>query len=397
MEMAIDLGRQIRSVRKRKGLTQRELAKLAGLSVSLVSKVEQGEHRDVRLETLRKLALALDVRTTDLMAPGNSGDASPGDAGIQWASVDAALRGNYGGQSAEPPSVDGVNAAIAAAMPLFQGNRFSELRVILPSLIRDADALGENGRSERARVLHLAGLALIQTRQFDLADAALLRALGLSVNRLETVAIANSQCWLLMRQGKLADTFNLAVKWSDQIEPRVSRATMPELSAWGGMLIRVSTAAIRNNQPADADDAIRLASGAAATIGREYASPADPVRAFGPVTVAMKSAENALIEERPKRVLTIAERIPASPRPISEYGAGQANRNRHLLDVAQANVMLKKQAEAFDILQGVGRSSPAWIANQRFARDILVKIIDRRRTLTTEMREMADFLKLDYA
>jgi hypothetical protein len=243
----------------------------------------------------------------------------------------------------------------------------------------------------------LTGLTLTQTRQFDAADIALRRALDDSTNRLESAASANTLCWLLMRQGKLTDTLNLAVKWADDIEPRVSRATKPELSAWGGMLIRISTTAVRNNQSGDAEDAIRLANGAAAMIGREYASPNDPVRAFGPVTVTMKAAENAMIEDRPDRVLAIAEHIPVDERAISINGAGQANRNRHLLDVAQAHVMLRNYSEAFEILQRSRREAPAWIIHQRFARDILRRIIDRRRTLTSEMRELADFVKLDYS
>lgn len=393
--MAAELGKLLRSIRKRRGLTQHELARLSGVSHSLVTKIEQGEVSDTRLETLRKLASALNVQTADLVVRNDEDGGQP-DHEIQWKPVRQALQGLHRGQPDDPPTVDGIEVAVASAMPLFQGNRFSDLRMILPPLLRDADALGKEGRSVRTRVLHLTGLTLTQTRQFDAADMALRRALDESTNRLESVATVNTLCWLMMRQGKLADTLNLAVQWADDIEPRMSRATNPELSAWGGMLIRISTAAVRNNQSADADDAIRLANGAAFVIGREYASPNDPARAFGPVTVAMKSAENAIIEDRPDRALTIAEQIPAQHRPISKDGAGQANRNRHYLDVAQAQIMLRNHAEAFEILQRTRRESPEWIVNQRFAQDILRRVINRRRTLTSEMRELADFLKLDY-
>jgi hypothetical protein len=81
---------------------------------------------------------------------------------------------------------------------------------------------------------------------------------------------------------------------------------------------------------------------------------------------------------------------------ISPNGAGRANRNRHSLDVAEAHVMLRHYGEAFDVLRKVREDAPEWIVNQRFARDILKRIIDRRRTLTPEMREFADFMQLDY-
>jgi len=54
---ASTLGERIRSVRRRRGLTQRELATAAGASESLIKKLEQGTITDLRLETLHKLAI----------------------------------------------------------------------------------------------------------------------------------------------------------------------------------------------------------------------------------------------------------------------------------------------------------------------------------------------------
>jgi transcriptional regulator with XRE-family HTH domain len=54
-------GGRLREVRKRSGLTQRELAQLSWLPVSLVRKLEQGACSDVRLETVHRLAVVLRV------------------------------------------------------------------------------------------------------------------------------------------------------------------------------------------------------------------------------------------------------------------------------------------------------------------------------------------------
>ncbi|MEU8198813.1 helix-turn-helix transcriptional regulator [Microbispora amethystogenes] len=70
------IGERIRSVWKRRGLTQQGLADLAGVSASLIRKLEQDARRDVRLETLRKIAVALKVSTTSLMIRH---DAEPAD------------------------------------------------------------------------------------------------------------------------------------------------------------------------------------------------------------------------------------------------------------------------------------------------------------------------------
>jgi transcriptional regulator with XRE-family HTH domain len=384
-----DLGERLQTVRKLRGLSQKELASLSGVSVSLIRKLEQHERPDTRLETLRKLASALRVPTTDLIVRDDADEATQGTIN-QWKPVRDALRGKLKGDPIEEePTPEGVDAAVRAAMPMFSGDQYSALSVVLPPLIRDADTLNGDGRSARAKLLHLTGWLLTQTRQFNDADMALSRAQDDASDRLDTAAIVNTRCWLLIRQGKLEQTLSLAERWADDVEPRMSRATMGELSAWGWLLIRLSTAAVRNNQPGNAEDAIRLARSAAVSMGREYAPSADFLRTFGPVTVAMKRAENAMIEDRPDRVLALAEQIPSGGlRPTSN------NRNRHRLDVAKANVKLRRYSDAFEILQDIRRDSPEWIGNQRLARDVMETIISRRRTLTAEMREMSDYLHL---
>ncbi|GAA2450350.1 hypothetical protein GCM10010191_80300 [Actinomadura vinacea] len=382
----MDLSKQLQSVRKRRGLTQRELAELSGVSLSLIRKLEQGERDDTRLETLRKLAKALQVSTADLITSVEPEELSSED----WVPLRDALFKKTR-QTAEAPTVNGVRQALMASMPLFSNDRYSELARVLPPLLRDADALGIEGRGVRARLLHHVGWLLTQTRQFEAADAALRRALDESSDRLDAAAVVNTRCWLLMRQADVGGAVNLATRWADEIEPRISRATMAELSAWGWLLIRLSTAAVRNNAPGDAEDALRLARSSAVAMGAEYSPDGDFLRAFGPLTVAMKRAENAMVEDRPDQVITMAEKIPVRDlRPTSN------NRNRHLLDVAKARVQLRQYAQAFDVLQGVRHSAPEWIVNQRYARDIMRAIVAKRRTLSPEMREFAGFVRLDF-
>ena len=73
-----DLGDRLASIRKRRSLTQTELAEAAGVSVSTVCKLEQHEYGTPRLATLRKLAAALGVPTSVLQGVGH-GDAESAD------------------------------------------------------------------------------------------------------------------------------------------------------------------------------------------------------------------------------------------------------------------------------------------------------------------------------
>ncbi|MFF5258918.1 helix-turn-helix domain-containing protein [Actinomadura viridis] len=383
-----NIGQRLQEWRKRRGLTQRELAALAGVSLSLVRKLEQGEREDARLETLRKFASALNVSTSALIERSHPMTSPATDTG-QWESVRRALHGLETDEIAESPTSDGVARSLASAMPLFAGDRYSQLAAALPPMLRDAAALGREGRAVRARVLHHTGWLLTQTRQFELADLALRRALDDASDRLEAAATINTLAWLLIRQGRLSEAIGLAAEWADEVEPRMSRATVAELSTWGWLLVRLSAAAVRDNRPGEAEDAIRLARTAAVAMGGEYAPAGDFLRAFGPLTVAMKRTENAMVEDKPDQVLAMAQRIPVGDlRPTSN------NRNRHLLDVAKARVQLRQHAEAFEVLQGIRHEAPEWMIKQHYARDIFGQIVARRRTLTPDMREFADFIQL---
>src|SRR5215470_4038037 len=78
MDMSV-IGARIRDARRRRGLLQRELARDAGVSVSLVRKLEQGDYDGgLRLETVHRLAVVLDVTTSALMSEPDAPDAGPG-------------------------------------------------------------------------------------------------------------------------------------------------------------------------------------------------------------------------------------------------------------------------------------------------------------------------------
>ncbi|WP_182885033.1 helix-turn-helix domain-containing protein [Microbispora sp. H10885] len=119
------LGERIRSVRKRRGLTQQGLADLAGVSASLIRKLEQDARRDVRLETLRKIAVALKVPTTSLIARH---DVEPADEKTLdlWAPVRRALYG-LDGPPSEAPTREGLRSALEASMPLWKQDRYSQI------------------------------------------------------------------------------------------------------------------------------------------------------------------------------------------------------------------------------------------------------------------------------
>jgi transcriptional regulator with XRE-family HTH domain len=381
-------GSRVQEIRKRRGLSQRELAGLAGLSLSYVRKLEQGTLPGTRVQTLRKIAMALRVPTSLLLTERVTVDDADQSVAELWQPVRQALEGRLPA-APEPATVEGVRDAIEGTMPLFATNAYPDLAVILPPLLRDADTLEAEGRSDRAFLLRMTGWVLTHLGQYETAELALRRAFDDADDRLEVASCARIKCWLLLHTGHLDQCWASGVRWADDLEPRISTATPAELSAWGWLHMHNSAAAMRDNRPGDADNAMRMAKAASARIGREYTHRVDFLRTFGPVTVAMKHAENMMVDDKPDKVLAIAAAIQPS---IAR--ATKNNRNRHLLDVASARTRVRDYEQALGVMAGLRADAPEWLPKQREAHEVVRCIITRRRTLTPEIRELADFVGL---
>jgi transcriptional regulator with XRE-family HTH domain len=386
------LGDRVRSIRKRRGLTQRELAAASGLSYALVQKVEQGERTDIRVETALKLATALRVPTSSILQRDAATDEPAPDIEEAWAPVHRALVGHSQvPQPDEEPTAAGVTAAMRDLAPVLTGHRYSAVRDVLPALLRDADALDDDREARRvhADLLTTTGYLLVQTRQFAVGEMTLTRAIDAAADRLAAAAAADCLVWLRLRQARLSEALATAARWADDLEPRFSKATANELMVWGRFLLSTANAAVRDNRPGEAEDALDLAAAAASRIGREVQRHPNSQMVFGPVTVAYIRAETAILTGKPDRTLAIADRLPATP-PFP----GLVSRLRHRLDVANAYAQTRHYPEAVAILSGVRADAPEWLAQQHYARDILGHVVDRRRTLTDEMRELADLVGL---
>lgn len=395
---ASTLGERIRNVRRRRGLTQSELASAAGVSASLIKKLEQGSITDARLETLRKIATALTVSTTMLAAGPDAESAQPADV-TAWEQVRLALEGRHTAPPEEEPTLVGVEDAFTGLVPLLTANRFDDVRLVFPALLRDADALvsvSANGHRARARrirsqVRQVGSLLMSHTWQFGPAASAIADAIeDATTDPLVMFGAFDEQCWGLLRAGSLTEARQLAEQWAAAAEPaRITRATPGELAAWGRLCLRVSSVAVRDNRQEDAAEALRYAQIAAAGLNRDSRISATPWQVFGPATVAAIEAENAVIQGYPEQTLNVAMTLTARQFPVSRHYW------RSQLDKARALAMKRRHTEAIDVLRTTRDAAPEWLVQQRGARDTLTLAINaRKRTLTPEIRELADAVRL---
>ena len=62
------LSTNLKKLREKKGLSQDRLAKLADIANNTIIKIEQGENVNPRLDTLKKIAKALEVSVDNLIS-----------------------------------------------------------------------------------------------------------------------------------------------------------------------------------------------------------------------------------------------------------------------------------------------------------------------------------------
>jgi len=62
-----NLSKNVEKLRKQKGLSQERLARLVDVANNTIIKMESGENKNPTLETLRKVAKALDVSVDELI------------------------------------------------------------------------------------------------------------------------------------------------------------------------------------------------------------------------------------------------------------------------------------------------------------------------------------------
>ena len=67
MEMSNKISENLKKLRRRKGYSLEKVARLADLSLNTIVKIEKGVNKNPTIETLTKIAKALEVGVDDLI------------------------------------------------------------------------------------------------------------------------------------------------------------------------------------------------------------------------------------------------------------------------------------------------------------------------------------------
>jgi len=372
-------------------MTQRELAEGAGVSVDLISKLEQGRKQTALLTSLHKIAATLDVDVTALLArPSRINVADDQDQGVLAIRRAITSIGEYG----EPASIDELRQSARYGWSAYWTNQFDLLGGLLPALIGAARVTArEMGSPDAFTALSdaygVAACMLVHLGHVDLGYLAMERSISAaerSGDPLRRAAQAGWMSWLLLHQtGSTDQAHQLAVAEADRLEPRHDKATPEHISVWGSLLISAAVAAARDEQPREADDILNLAEAAATRMNQA----SDQVRldyqcSFGLPLIVMQSVDVSVVTDRPRRALEVAGRMPP------DAALPLASKARHLADVSFAQMSLGKDREATDTLVAIERTAPNWMRYQPYPRTIVRELLEReRRSRTPLLRGLA--------
>ncbi|WP_322769631.1 helix-turn-helix domain-containing protein [Frankia sp. Cr1] len=401
--MEQSLGDRIVQIRRRRSLTQAELAEAAGVSLDVITKLEGNRRAGARVSTLHAIARALKVKTSELLEGGGDLDrADNGDTANLLALRKILVPSLSQKAAREAPNIANLRAAVTDVTRLYHESRYQDLLAGIPDTIQDAEAaVAANDGDYKiialrllAQTYNMASLVLLQLRREDLSYEAARRSMTHAESAGDPIlraAVADNIGWIFQRQARFDDAEETVITMADAIEPSWSRANANHIAVWGRLLTRGASSAARNNRPEQSREFLSLARSAAARLGQDHMTYGSYWAAFGPTTVDTIEVENAVIMGEPDRALSLARSI----RP-----GGDVRRStwaRYLLTLADAQAATRNPSEAVRTLRSAKDYAPEWLRYQRLARRLTQDLLESqavRQARNLGLPELAEHMNI---
>ncbi|GGO60652.1 helix-turn-helix domain-containing protein [Nonomuraea cavernae] len=388
------LGRRIAQERKRRGLSQTELARLVDRSVAWISQVERGVRKVDRMSVLEKVAETLDVPLSELAAEAPviaaTTEEAPGTAGLRLV-----LSGAHSLQAmlhATPvPATAELKPRVDHAWELAHASRYVELTDLLRGLVPMLENAVRSAPPERqpelfellAVTYQACSAALAKLGEPEAAWIAADRAIG---------AAERAGDPLMMAAGafRLGFVF-LGARHFDQAEETARTAAealwfltdqgKPEaMSLWGGLTLQRAVAASRLNQ---ADTAYQHLARAREMAGRLGDGRNDYNTEFGPANVALHEVAVAVEVGDAGHALRVGSAVDTS----TLSGERRARLN---IDLARAHAQRRQVDEAVAALLTAEAITPEQIHNHRVVRQLVSDLLAMQDPASSDLRGLAD-------
>jgi transcriptional regulator with XRE-family HTH domain len=387
------LGRKIAAERRRRGLSQPELARMVDRSVAWVSQVERGVRKVDRMSVLEALATALDVPLVELAAEAPVVAAvteeSPGAIGLRLVLSGAyALRAMLDDRRA--PAISGLRTKARKAWELTHAGRYTELADLLRGLVPDletaARSVPEEQRAEVSELLATAyqacSAALAKLGEPEAAWIAADRAMAAAEragNPMLVAAGAFRLVFVFINARHYDQAEETARTAADALWPIADQGDSRAMSLWGGLTLQRAIIAAHASNPDTAYDQLQRASQIAARLGEgrgEYNTE------FGPANVRLY--EIAVAVE-----LGDAGRALRAAADVDTTGLSAERQARMLIDVARAHAQRRQVHEAVATLIQAEAITPEQVRGHALVRQLVSDLLTMQDPPVTELRDLA--------
>jgi hypothetical protein len=393
------LGRKIAAERRRRGLSQPELARMVDRSVAWVSQVERGVRKVDRMSVLEALAAALDVPLAELAAEAPVVAAvteePPGAGGLRLVlSGSYALRAMFDGRRAPMPGT--LRTKARKAWELTHAGRYSELAELLRGLVPDLEAavraVPEDQRAEvfelMATTYQACSAALAELGEPDAAWIAADRAMSAADRAGSPLLVAAGAFRLVFvfinarRYDQAEETARTA---AEALRPMADQDDPQATSLWGGLTLQRAIIAAYVNDPDLAYGQLERASQVAGRLGgghNEYNTE------FGPANVRLYEIAVAVELGDAGRALRAAATVDAS-------GLSAERRARMLIDVARAHAQRRQPAEAVAALLQAEAITPEQVRSHNLVRQVVSDLLTMHDQPGAELRDLSKRLTVN--
>lgn len=392
------IGQNLRRLRNDRGLSQEGLAEAAGVSVHVISKLEQGVRQTARITTLTRIANGLDVDLAELVdRRDRMGEDRDGGSVLAVRDVLLApflLPGIDYDDDGEPTPIADLERSASEAWRRYRAGEFGEGLAVLPGLIGEARlthaVLGTPAVRPLASAYQTASKFMTQIGRTDLGLVAAERAVAVAHSGDDELLWAWTSAaysWVLLHQGRYREAEDLVANMAQRIDPSF-RDDEHKLAVWGSLLLAAVAPTVA--QERDPGEYLRLAGAAAERLEHRVwmYEGGGVVLWFDPPAVAMQAAYGYATLRRPDRALAAAERIRPGDLEGVWWGA-------HLMDVAQAHLDSGHLPTARTTLLEARKVSPVWFRHQRVAKEVTAEIREQESRLSPETRVLVKSLDLN--
>jgi transcriptional regulator with XRE-family HTH domain len=387
------LGRRIAAERRRRGLSQPELAMMIGRSVAWVSQVERGVRRVDRMSVLQTVAAALDLPLAELAAEAPVVAAvteEPPDArGLRLVLSGAhALRAMLDGR--RPPTLSVLRSKSHQAWELTHAGRYTDLTELLRGLVPDLETAARTlPESRRAEVFELmaatyqaCSAALAKLGEPEAAWIAADRAMAAAEragNPMLVAAGAFRLVFVFLTARHYEQAEETASTAANALRPMADQGDPQAMSLWGALTLQRAVTASRANEP---DAAYRYLEQARQIGDRLGEGRNDYNTEFGPANVGLY--EIAVAVE-----LGDAGRAVRTAATVDTAGLSAERRARMLIDVARAHAQRRQVGEAVAALLQAEDITPEQLRSHDLVRQLVSDLLTMQDPPSRELRDLA--------